>query len=122
MFVNNRLKQEEEERKRIDDKARRDAIFEKYLRRKMAVEGVCEADLLPAAPPPKSTPSSAQVVLRKKSKHGAARPMSQPPPASSHVTPSGSAKTLAGGQHFVSHASDDNLLDPDDLPYTTRSE
>lgn len=124
--LSDRLKLEEEERKRLEDKARRDAIFEKYMRRKMAGEGITEGELLPSTPSPpvKAAPQSAQVVLRKKSgtnRQGSTRPLSQPPPSIAHALPPGAGKLAAGGEQFGSHASEENLLDAEAMSYMSRS-
>lgn len=117
-----RLKVEEEERKRQEDKARRDAIFEKYMRRKMAAEGTGESEMKP------SPPTQPPIVLRKKSgTNRAARPLSQPPPASFHASSPavnmdrpmkgnmrvGSA--VKGNPYLSSHGSEDRLLSAEDL-------
>lgn len=100
-----RSKQEDDERRKADDKARRDAIFEKYIKRKMAVEGNVESEASPpgAGQPFRSTPPLSHVVIRRKLTPGrmpSARPMSQPPPA--HVV---------GPAALTSHGSNENLTD-----------
>jgi calmodulin-regulated spectrin-associated protein len=108
-------KQEEEERRRAEDKARRDAIFDQYMKRKMAVDGNSDADFPSggsSSSSGKPTPSTSQVVLRRRpgaSRHPTSRPMSQPPPASSVAH---CAQPLSATPGFVGNrASDDNLLD-----------
>jgi len=104
-----RNKQEDDERRKAEDKARRDAIFEKYIKRKMAVEGHAEneAALAGGSIPVRSTPPLSHVVMRRKPTPGrtpSSRPMSQPP--TPHVGPVPSA---AGA--LVFHGSDDNIAD-----------
>jgi len=109
---------EEEERKRNEDKMRRDAIFEKYMRRKKAVEGIPESEMMPspAAMPPKAAPPAAPIVFRKKSggsRQGLARPLSQPPPSSGNMMAVVAERGVEIGKHLGSHGSDDSLLDAD---------
>ena len=117
---------EEEERKRNEEKMRRDAIFEKYMRRKKAVDGIPESEMTPSssAMPSKATPqSAAPVVFRKKSatsRQGSARPLSQPPPSSGNLMSVVAEKGVAIGQHLGSHGSDDNLLDAEAVSCLTR--
>jgi len=109
-FVCCRSKQEDDERRKAEEKARRDAIFEKYIKRKMAVEGHVENEV--AAPasgsqPVRSTPPLSHVVMRRKPTPGrtpSARPMSQPPPPHAGPLPS-ATETL------VFRSSDENLTD-----------
>ena len=105
-----RSKQEDDERRKAEEKARRDAIFEKYIKRKMAVEGNIENEA--AAPasgsqPVRSTPPLSHVVMRRKPTPGrtpSARPVSQPPLP--HAGPLPSA-----AEALVSHGSDENFTD-----------
>jgi len=105
-----RSKKEDDERRKAEDKARRDAIFEKYIKRKMAVEGNIESDSPPPAAmnqPVRSTPPVSHVMVRRRASAGrtpGARPTSQPP--STHWIGIG---TPAG--ELVSHGSDENLTD-----------
>jgi len=105
-----RSKQEDGERRKAEDKARRDAIFEKYIKRKMAVDGNIDVDSPPPAAvsqPVRSTPPVSHVMMRRKPSAGrtpGSRPVSQPPPA--HWIGIG---TPAG--ELLSHGSDENLTD-----------
>jgi len=101
-----RSKQEDDERRKAEDKVRRDAIFEKYIKRKMAVDGNFENDVAPPAGSQsvRSTPPLSHVVMRRKPTPGrthSARPMSQPPPA--HV-----GSVAAAADTFI---SDEDLTD-----------
>ena len=84
----NRKKQEENERRCVEEKARHDAISEKYVQRKMMADGtgVVEQPLPPVVAP---TPLSAPVLLCRKpgmpARLWSVRPMSQLPPASAEV-------------------------------------
>jgi len=108
-----RSKQEDDERRKAEDKARRDAIFEKYIKRKMAVDGNSENDVAPpvGSQPIRSTPPLSHAVIRRKQtpgRTGSARPVSQPPPA-----------YVAGG--VASHGSDENLTDGSQASSISRS-
>ena len=102
-----RSKQEDDERRKAEDKARRDAIFDKYIKRKMAVDGNVDNDVAPpsGSQPVRSTPPLSHVVMRRKATSGrtpSSRPMSQPPPPT-HVPPAAEA--------LASRGSDENLTD-----------
>ena len=113
-LVHCRSKQEDDERRKAEDKARRDAIFEKYIKRKMAVEGNVENDVAPPAgsQPVRSTPPLSHVVMRRRQTSGrtpSARPVSQPP---GHMPAAGA---------LSSHDSDENLTDGSQASCVSRS-
>lgn len=102
-----RSKQEDGERRKAEEKARRDAIFEKYIKRKMAVEGNPENEASAATTaslPVRSTPPLSHVVMRRKPTSSRSRPVSQPP--SIHGGP-----VTTGAAALASHGSDENLSD-----------
>ena len=107
--VHCRCKQEDDERRKAEEKARRDAIFEKYIKRKMAVEGNVENESSSGSggsQAVRSTPPLSHVVLRRKhtpSRTPSARPLSQPPPAP------GTVVATAGA--LASRGSDENLTE-----------
>lgn len=119
-MVHCRSKEEDNERRKAEEKARRDAIFEKYIKRKMAVEGHTENEAAAPAggsPPVRSTPPLSHVVMRRKLTPGrtpSARPVSQPPPPHAGPVPSaagalvfrGSDENIADGSHAssISHS------------------
>ena len=97
------------------------------MQRKMAVDGITEAELtqFASAGSSKPSPATSHVVLRKKSatsRQGSARPMSQPPPSSTQGLSAAGVKPGVCKQYFPgSHASEDNLVNAEALSTMIRS-